>query len=218
MRIFATNKNRSNYLILFILMFNFFFIPILFTNFTNSNIINNPDKINKEPESVHTSALEPPQIESDTTTKTYYSSYNFDVDMPSYRPDGDLYIAQIAMDGDEAFSSTPSGWTEIENWYYDGYYSNDVRFATYWKIGDSEPATYRWSCGTQRSWVGAIYRISGFDPNNPIDISSVSRSYSSNPRAPSLTTTLDQCLILRMFGANDNNYYEIRIFLERENK
>ena len=161
--------------------------------------------INKENSTLHTSALDSPQLESYTTTKLQYLSYNFNVNMPSYRPDGDLYIAQIAMDGDEYLSS-PSGWTVIENGYYDTYYSpNDVRFATYWRIGNSEPTTYRWSCGTQRLWIGAIYRISGFDPNNPIHTSNIGTGFSTYPRAPGITTTVDQCLILRMFGA-DNNY------------
>ena len=205
MRIFASNKNRTSYLILIILLFNIIFYSILFAN---SNLINNPERINNDSDSlIHTSALEPPQIESYETTKTLYSTYNFDLDMPSYHPDGNLYIAQIAMDGDESFSSTPSGWTEIENGYYNGYMYNDVRFATYWKIGDSEPASYRWSCAIQRYWVGAIYRISGYDTNNPIDTSSISTYYSTYPRAPSLTTTVDQCLILRLFGADDNNVY-----------
>ncbi|MFX0059321.1 MAG: hypothetical protein ACFE8J_13580, partial [Candidatus Heimdallarchaeota archaeon] len=166
-----------------------------------NNIIDQPISI------IHPSAVDPPNLESTTITKETVGTYNFDVDMPSTRPDGDLYIAQIAMDDDVPFASTPNGWTEIENGIRGGYGAIDVRFATYWKIGNSEPTTYRWNCSTPRLWIGAIHRISGFDTNNPIHMSGLYTGESAYPVAPSVTTTVDNCLILRMFGADDNNVY-----------
>ncbi|MFW9945891.1 MAG: hypothetical protein ACFFDX_03575 [Candidatus Odinarchaeota archaeon] len=198
------NYKKVIYLLALIILFHLFFYPILFTN---SNLINRTDKLPEVPLSkVDSSSLDPPYIESTTITKETFGVYNFDVDMPSVRPDGDLYIAQIAMDDDAPFSSTPSGWTEIENGIRGGI-GPDVRFATYWKIGNSEPATYRWSCSTPRLWIGAIHRISGFDSNNPIHTSGIITGESAYPIAPSITTTVDDCLILRMFGADDNNIY-----------
>ncbi|MFX1481470.1 MAG: hypothetical protein ACFFCI_25605, partial [Promethearchaeota archaeon] len=203
--IFTYSKKRMTYLLLVLFIF---YLPFFTVFISNLNLNIESTTIIEEPTSIiHTSALDPPNIESINTTKTFSAVYNFDVNMPSVRPDGDLYIAQIAMDDDAPFSSTPSGWTEIENGYYNGYSYNDVRFATYWKIGNSELTSYTWSCATQRLWIGAIYRISSYDTNNPIDVSSISTYYSAYPRAPSLTTTVNQCLILRMFGADDNNVY-----------
>ncbi|MBY9021747.1 MAG: hypothetical protein KGD67_11885, partial [Candidatus Lokiarchaeota archaeon] len=138
-------------------------------------------------------------IENTTITKQTQYSYNFDINMPSFRPDGDLYIAQIIMDDYVSFSSVPDGWTEIENGYQSAAGRN-IRFATYWKIGSSEPATYTWNCSKSRLWLGAIHRISSFDPVTPIHKSSISSGMTANPTAPSVTTTIDECFILTMFG------------------
>ncbi|MFX0026662.1 MAG: hypothetical protein ACFE8M_09610 [Candidatus Hermodarchaeota archaeon] len=198
------NYKRLIYLLALIILFCSFFYPILFTN---SDLIDRTDKLPDDQLSkIDSSSLDPPYIESSTITKETFGVYNFDVDMPSVRPDGDLYIAQIAMDDDALFSSTPSGWTEIENGIRNGI-GPDVRFATYWRIGDSEPVSYTWSCSTPRLWIGAIHRISGFDSNNPIHTSGIITGESAYPVAPSITTTVDDCLILRMFGADDNNIY-----------
>ncbi|MEJ2293547.1 MAG: hypothetical protein P8Y23_02125 [Candidatus Lokiarchaeota archaeon] len=200
-------KKKLFYIICLILIFNFFFIFLFNTNF---NSIKDFDQEIIDPVSlVHTSAINPPSIESTTVTKrTYpYPSYNFYVNMPSYCPDNDLYIAQIIMDDDASFSYAPPEWEEIENGYAlkSGL---DVRLATYWKIGNSEPSSYRWSCSSQRYWIGAIYRITGFDPDDPINASAISYDSSPvyvNPTAPSVTTVIDNSLILRMFGADDDN-------------
>ncbi|MFX0033981.1 MAG: hypothetical protein ACFE9P_15085, partial [Candidatus Hermodarchaeota archaeon] len=188
-------------------IFNSIFVYLFFINSSSTNISNLT--INPPISLIKSSGVAPPQIESNTTTKRQFLSYSINVNMPSYSPDGDLYIAQIVMDGDEPFSSTPGGWKVIRNGAYNTPYSpNDVRFATYWKIGNSEPGFYTWSCSVQRLWIGTIYRISGIDPKYPINASAIQTAGSppnAYPRAPGITTTVDQCLILRMFGADDNN-------------
>jgi len=190
-----------------ILLFLLFLISNLFTlTFLSHKYLivedsdDKSDQITNVPVSLKTSFT----IESTNITKETENSYSFVVDMPSFRPDGDLYIAQIAMDSTSGLSSVPSGWTEIEI-EVKKLGGAGVLFATYWKIGNSEPATYIWSSWTSNLWVGAIHRISGFDPDNPIHTSFVTTGKSENPTAPSVTTTIDECLILRMFGAIDGS-------------
>ncbi|MFX0074282.1 MAG: hypothetical protein ACFE96_02485 [Candidatus Hermodarchaeota archaeon] len=192
------------FLFFFILISNFYTLYFL-SEFTLNENDNDKlaDDLVIEPEFLKSSST----IQSTTVTKRTIPSYDFYVNMPSYRPNGHLYIAQIIMDDDAAFTYVPSGWTEIEN-DFATQSGPDVRLATYWKIGSSEPASYRWSCSLQRYWIGAIYRITSFDSNNPIQASNTSKLNfpgSSSPTAPSVTTTVGNSLILRMFGADDYN-------------
>ena len=194
------NRKYFILLILLILISNLYMLTFLSPTYLNidgdSNI---SDQITTEPVSLKSSST----IESTRITKETQYTNDFTVNMPSVRPDGDLYIAQIAIDVDTTFSTIPSGWTEIENDIRDGP-GSDVRFASYWKIGSSEPATYIWSSYLSVLWIGAIHRISGFDLNNPIHTSNVLTGMSANPTAPSVNTTIDDCLILRMFGADND--------------
>ena len=194
------NRKYFILLILLILISNLYMLTFLSHTYLNIDDDSNfSDQITTEPISLKSSST----IESTTITQETQYSYNFVVDMPSVRPDGDLYIAQIVIDVDTTISTIPSGWTEIENDIRDGP-GSDVRFASYWKIGSSELADYTWSSSASALWIGAIHRISGFDLNNPIHTSDVSTGMSANPTAPNVITSIDDCLILRMFGADNN--------------
>jgi hypothetical protein len=143
-------------------------------------------------------------IESTTVTIEYQYSSSFVVDMPSYRPDGDLYIAQIAFDDDNYIPSHPSGWTLIAIQDNGETGAVDVSLANYWKIGDSEPSTYTWTLGTSRKWIGAVYRISDFNSDDPIHAFNTNSGTGQYPTAPSVSTTIDNCLILRSIAADDD--------------
>ena len=136
-------------------------------------------------------------IESTTVSKETDGSNRFVVSMPSARPDDDLYIAQIAQEGGAQITSIPGGWNELT----DRDKSGNTRLATYWRMGSSEPATYTWRSDSSKKWIGAIHRISGINTSNPINASGDNTGDSASPTAPSLTTTVDGCLILRMYGA-----------------
>ena len=139
-------------------------------------------------------------IESTTISEATSATQTFVVSMPSTRPDGELYVAQIVTENGEAIDQVPSGWTEIT----DGQMVNNVRLASYWKIGSSEPSTYTWASDASCRWVGAIHRISGINTSSPINDSGSGVGNSASPTAPSVTTNVDNCLILRVFAAKDN--------------
>ena len=136
-------------------------------------------------------------LESTTISKETGGSSNFVMSMPAARPDGDLYLAQIAQEGGAQINSIPSGWTEIT----DRERSGGIRFATYWKIGSSEPATYTWGADSSKKWIGAIHCVSGINTGSPINASGDRSGGKSKPFAPTVTTTVDNCLVLRMYGA-----------------
>ena len=136
-------------------------------------------------------------VESTTVSMETGNLANFLVSMPPTRPDGDLYVAQIANDKGAAIIAIPSGWTEITT----GENSSMVRLATYWKIGSSEPSTYTWQSGSPCKWIGAIHRIGGINTSSPINASGDGVGTSDSPTSPSVSTSVDGCLLLRMYAA-----------------
>ena len=57
--------------------------------------------------------------------------------MPATRPDGDLYLLFLAVDGDPKII-TFTGWTQLVTTADEG----TVGVAVFWRIGSSEPASY----------------------------------------------------------------------------
>jgi len=114
---------------------------------------------------------------------------------------GNLLIAAVATDGDTSASITaPSGWTLINR----GSYNSEVTLGAWYKIATgTEPASYTFSwTGNQQSY-GWIMRFTGHNASSPINTSSATGGSSSTPTSPAVTTTVANCLILRL-GAFDN--------------
>lgn len=125
------------------------------------------------------------------------ASAAFSVAMPSPSPDGDLYIAQIVQEGGAGISGVPAGWTEIQSRRM----ASKVRMGTYYRMGNSEPASYTWEAADASAWLGTVYRMSTVDPTNPINVWADGSGNSAIPTGPTVTTTVDGALVLRMFGA-----------------
>jgi type II secretory pathway pseudopilin PulG len=122
---------------------------------------------------------------------------------PSGTAQGDLLIAAVATDG----SSTPftvSGWTPIDCTAY----GTDVTLGTWRKTaGASEPASYNFSWTGGQKAYGWIMRFTGYDATSPSPINTsaaFNQSGSSSPTSPPVTTTVPNCLILRL-GAFDDS-------------
>jgi len=113
---------------------------------------------------------------------------------------GDLLIAAVATDGSTTFP-TPSGWTEIDQ----GSNGTAVTLGAWYKIaGASESApTFTWS--GNRSAYGWMMRFSGHDSSNPIEDYTAGNYTNIAPTSPEVTTTVDNCIILRL-GAFDDGY------------
>jgi len=127
---------------------------------------------------------------------------------------GDLLIAAVATDEDtSALISAPAGqgWTLI-NCGASGTSSGAVTLAVWWKIaGSSEPGSYTFTwkgsnnTGPAEQAYGWMMRFSGQDATNPINISQPYSDSSSTPTSPAVTTTVDNCIILRLGAFNDGS-------------
>jgi len=116
----------------------------------------------------------------------------------------DLLIAAVATDGDTSASLTPppgEDWTEIDT----DCYSNAVTLGVWWKLaGASEAASHQFTWTGSQQAYGWMMRFTGHDADNPIHNWTASGSISSTPASPAVTTTVDNCLILRL-GAFDGS-------------
>ena len=116
--------------------------------------------------------------------------------IPSGWNTGDLVIAFIYT-STRTISSTSGGWTLLTS---ETSGSDDVY--AYWKIMDSgdanESQTWTLSANPSSGFV-AYFRITGHDPTTPINTSNHALDASSGTShvSPSVTTTVDNCLILR---------------------
>jgi hypothetical protein len=133
-----------------------------------------------------------PAIES--LTETAGSGTSTTVNMPSTRPDGDLYICVGHKDDDQEFTiPTPAAdhWTEIAS-VSDG---TQVRSMAWWWEGASEPASYAITHDSEITHF-EIIRISGADTTTPIDTFHAVGSSGANAQVQHNSTTNAKCLIL----------------------
>ncbi len=135
---------------------------------------------------------------SSSTAVLSTDSTSITINQPESTVEGDLLMAVIATDKNNAISP-PVGWTEIRQ------QSNGATIGVWWKIASSsEPATYTFMWSNSEQAVGGILRYSGADPNDPINVSEFDNARSNQPTAPEDSTTADDVLILRLFGADND--------------
>ncbi|MFZ0034624.1 MAG: LamG-like jellyroll fold domain-containing protein [Sedimentisphaerales bacterium] len=118
---------------------------------------------------------------------------------------GDLLIAAIATDGNTYASiAAPvgGGWTLIDR----GTCNGEVTLGAWWKKADTAGTTshtFTWT-GSQQAY-GWMMRFTGQHATNPINGTPVAtNSISATPTSPAVSTTVNNCLILRL-GAFDND-------------
>ena len=122
--------------------------------------------------------------------------------MPSGTVEGELLVAIMFTDGGGETLGAPADWTPITGNTGGGHTSR-----SWYKIaGASEAGPYTFTVSSTEEIVIGILRISGADPSNPIHTKSSTNTGTSNsPDALALTTTVADTLILRYFGADDND-------------
>jgi hypothetical protein len=119
------------------------------------------------------------------------------VSKPASTASGDLLIGVVITDGSAGTFPVPSGWTLINS----GTSGTAVTLGTWYKkAGGSEPATYTWSWTSSQTVFAFIIRITGQDPTTPIDVSAPATGSSTTPTCPTVTTSVADTLVLRIFG------------------
>ncbi len=133
-----------------------------------------------------------PIIETSQTKRLASNTTSCTVTKPSGTVEGDLMVAFVGKDDDPSISE-PSGWTQVRE--------NDSgvdgpRLGAYYKVaGSGEPADYTWTADSE-NWYAIIYRVSGFDTGNIIDVSDLNTGGAAPKSGGPITTTVDNCLIL----------------------
>lgn len=119
--------------------------------------------------------------------------------------EGDLLIAAVATDGGTTFPE-PTGWTEINQ----GSYNSAVTLGAWWKLATaSEPLnhTFTWTGGNEQAY-GWIMRFTGHDSTSPSPINGTPVPATDNsqyPTSPEVSTTVNNCLILRLGAFDDDD-------------
>lgn len=136
-----------------------------------------------------------PVIESTTTSNGTGS-----VDKPSGTTTGDLLIAWVTRDGAGSGSLTmPAGWTQIGTTTHLG----DMSAGIAYKVATaSEPTTYSFQISSVQYLTISMYRISGFDPENPIDDSRITTHTTQSFNSGTFTTTQDDVLLITFATAD----------------
>jgi hypothetical protein len=143
-----------------------------------------------------------PVIEGSSTSTggVFFAGANietFDISKPTGTQEGDLLVIVVGDDEDGDVVLTSSGWTEAAS-YRDTSY--DTNFHVLWKVaGASEPSSYTFDFNFigSRQYYAVLFRISGVDTSNPINATDTDISSTLNGDITvSLTTTVDNCLIL----------------------
>ncbi len=119
--------------------------------------------------------------------------------------ENDLLIAAVATDENTSATLSPpggQGWTEINI----NSYLNQVTLGAWWKLADASEAPthqFTWSGGQQA--YGWMMRFTGHDTSSPINAFLTNSGTNILPTSPSVTTTVANCMILRIGGFNDDD-------------
>ena len=144
-------------------------------------------------------ALADVAYESVATTILTTAGQSITISRPTGTAQGDLLLAAIAINENVTNFAAPSGWTQVNY----GNSGNEVVLAVYYKVaGASEPTSYAFTWTNSYLAVGTILRYSGVDTTNPIDVSGSSTGTSNSAVAPSVTTTVDGAMVVRIAGVD----------------
>lgn len=144
-----------------------------------------------------------PVIQSSATTTATGASIN--ATKPSGVSAGDLLVCAVFCVFDQT-QATPSGWTLAISEFNDGNGANGVE--VYYRVADgSEGSTITFSIGGSSDITAHMWRITGFNASTPVNISGTNSATSGSTTAitsPSVTTTADNCLIIRGGGTRES--------------
>lgn len=139
---------------------------------------------------------------------------NFTLSMPATRPDDDVYIAVITLDGSVAPVDSSGNWTEL--------YSEQVNGTSAWmwigrKVGSSEPATYAFTCSNNEVWSGSVHRLSGQKAGDYLGVATVTPSAGTDSSAelPIETAESAESIIFWVVGVDSDEVSSFSAGTER---
>jgi hypothetical protein len=142
--------------------------------------------------------------EATPPTKKSTSGTTLAIPAPATIHEGDLLIAVVVRDAGGADLIGP--WTnQLIVADGGGTTSTTVCVGVWWKIASGEPASYDFNIAQDKRAYGWIMRFSGHDADNPIHAINTDPGSSSAPNSPAVTTTVDNAMIVRIGGFDDDD-------------
>lgn len=129
------------------------------------------------------------------------SSGALNLTKPTGTANGDLLVMTASGDlsTDEQLSYVvDAGWTQLLQPTRSDASSAGNNLQIWYKIASNEPATYAITPDHSNLIGGSIMRIDGHDATSPIGVSNVTASLTGEALMPSVTTTTDNNLLLRL--------------------
>ena len=124
------------------------------------------------------------------------------IDVPPGTADDDLLIAAVVTDGNTVGDLIPpAGWTELVI----GHRSSKVTLGVWWKLASSEAGTYQFDWASGEQAYGWVMRFTGHDPLAPINAMTDDKETSATPTSSAVVSTVDNALILRIGGFDDDD-------------
>jgi hypothetical protein len=141
--------------------------------------------------------------ETFTEAKVGIDATQISIPVPAGTLDNRLLIAAIATDGGVAPTMVaPAGWNSLGSLLS----GSAVGLNLYWKFASGEPSAYTFTWTGAEHAYGCIMRFNQVNPVAPINASATDSRGSSllslTMPTPGLTTTVDNCMILRMVAVN----------------
>lgn len=133
------------------------------------------------------------------------------VNKPGSTTQNDVLIAVIGVDNIDSTVTPPAGWNSFTNSTTINFnVFNWVEIHVFWKAAtNSEPASYTFTKdGTATRMAAGISVYRGVDILNPINIAGGNNSNPSintSPQATSIVPTVDDTMLVTVFGTNQNN-------------
>jgi hypothetical protein len=151
------------------------------------------------PDSVYDTLTETTNTITFRRASSQISQGPISITIPTGTIQGDVMIANIYCGGSGTITVTPpSGWTLVVQTSVSGQIME-----TYYKVAsDSEPSSYSWSVSGDAQNQGGISTYYNVDTSNPIDAySNQANPASTSYTAPSVTTTVNNAMLVGAFGA-----------------
>lgn len=115
--------------------------------------------------------------------------------------DGHALIQVITTDSDHAISVAPAGWTQVGTTQTDA--ATDSSTSVFRKIASGEGGTLTGpTFGTTENGLCAVLAYSGVDGSAPINAFAQSTGTSGTQSSPSITPTVDNCMIVAIYGTD----------------
>jgi len=129
------------------------------------------------------------------------SATSIQISEPGGTVAGDLLVAGMTADGVTTLTP-PAGWNDISQ----GSSGGKVTSGSWWKIASGEGANYTFQTDLPGGDIYIfILRITGAHATAPVDVSAFAPGESINPTCPTVTTNVVDTLVLRLFGADDED-------------